>query len=186
MKEDITLADIKITISLEEYINRFCSSGGKFLVVDKNRAAEIMAQNGWESSVYFEPMLDGNGEIAVYKLWRLKDWEWSKSTKLEHREETRQLNMIEARKKHEALEKWKKEARLRIMKTGKIPENKVESYLQRCISPKVVTMTVCCKCKDTHNSDCQHDITTAEQVIIPGGSIDFKLREALGFPSELA
>lgn len=166
MKEDITLADIKITITLEEYINKFISSGGKFLVIDKDRAGEIMAQNGWEINIYLEPILDNAGVVTVYKLWRLKDWEWSKSTKLEHREERRQENIKEERGKHERLEAWKKEARLKILKTGKIPESRIESYIQRCLNPRAESD------KDGN--------------IIPGGDTDFKLRKALNFPMDLA
>jgi len=142
-----TLADIKVTISLEHF---FLLRGGSF-----NRLKEpyVTVDDLWlkeqgllnlsdelKDLIYLREVGETNenkeGEETrkLYELWPMTEWRRTFNYK-DKKQETLALVKEEEKTKHTVLETWKKEALTKLMSVGKLDAKMALNYIAKAMNP---------------------------------------------------
>lgn len=129
-----TISNIKIEISLEEFFNiNFYRHNEYKIVVSEERYNLLVKQEGFNELIHVTKFeVEGKN---IYRLERLEDYKRSIIGKDEQRLE-KEAEIGLARQKFQIIETWKKESRIKLMKTGKVSKEQIESLLIRCMNPE--------------------------------------------------
>lgn len=130
----LSLNDIKIEISLQEYFNMsYYRHNDDKITISEERFNLLSSQQGFNELIHvtkFEVE-----EKNIYRLQPLENYRRSIIGKDEKRVEVEaEIGIARARSK--IIEDWKKEVRQRLMKTGKATKEIIESLILRSMNPE--------------------------------------------------
>lgn len=133
-----SIHDIKIEISLQEYFSMsYYRHNDDKIVISEERYKLLAQQPGFNELIHvFKYEVEGRN---LYRLQKLEDYKRTliaKDIETKEQKEEREAELNFAKTKHQIIETWKKEARLRLMKTGKLTKDMIESLLIRCMNPE--------------------------------------------------
>ena len=132
--------NINITMSFDEYMSHARDRGQRFVTIDDNRRKAITSQVGWELECFIEEITPEHEELArlnkpVFKLWRLRDWQFHKETNRELVKEQRIADDKETAANHNKLMAWCSMAQNELIKRGKIEPSLARKHVRCCINP---------------------------------------------------
>jgi hypothetical protein len=125
---------ITITIPVDEYISLRQRIGHQFAVISEETRVLLTSQPGWENDIFIQEIEDS----PVFKLWRLKDWQWHRETchSVEIKKEQNKEISEAAKAKFVKLEAWKRTCREKLRATGKCTPEKIEQLIRQAMDPK--------------------------------------------------
>lgn len=131
----MTLNDLKITISLEEFFSlSYYRHLSNTVVVSEARYNSLASQEGFNEVVHVDSYISEKTGETLYRLQRKENIVKSSIEKDKEREIiTFQHNL--AKQKSQVIEEWKKASLFKLMKTGQINKEQALSFIQRAMNP---------------------------------------------------